>query len=185
MSANTEQPMTENQKLREALQDAATSLETISNLLAGKSVHPNGDLTGTGTFVDVRGYATSRASVARQALALPTAAPACEREALQAHWSSMWTTTNACSSRSISANTRCKMAKTIPTWLDIHPREYKKPTIVRFRVSDSPFSGGPKSQILFAIVGTDYGYLHTTGGDLRTWKSYSGAYRILKQYTGA
>ena len=77
------------------------------------------------------------------------------------------------------------MAKTIPTWFDIHPREYKKPTIIRFRVPASQFSWGPKSQILFAIVGTDYGYLHTTGGDLRTWKSYSGAYRILKQYTGA
>jgi len=73
----------------------------------------------------------------------------------------------------------------LPTWFDIHPREYKKPTIIRFRAPASQFSRGPKSQILFAIVGTDYGYLRTTGGDLRTWKSYSGAYRILKQYTGA
>lgn len=92
---------------------------------------------------------------------------------------------NVCLSRSISANKGRKMAKTIPTWFDIHPREYKKPTIIRFRAPASQFSRGPKSQILFAIVGTDYGYLHTTGGDLRTWKSYSGAYRILKQYTGA
>ena len=156
-----------NQKLREALQ-AISHIDDTTNHSADASA-----------ALDRIGQ------IARQALALPTAAPACEREALPAHWSSMWTTTNACLSRSISANTRCKMAKTIPTWLDIHPREYKKPTIVRVRVPDSPFSWGPKSQILFAIVGTDYGYLHTTGGDLRTWKSYSGAYRILKQYTGA
>lgn len=60
--------MSNEQKLREALQEAATSLETISRL-AGRGTYPNGDDTYMGTFMEVRGYATSRAGVARQALA--------------------------------------------------------------------------------------------------------------------
>ena len=63
--------MTTEQKLREALQDAATSLETLSQL-AGKPVYPNGDITCMGTFADVRTYAANRAYMARVALALPT-----------------------------------------------------------------------------------------------------------------
>lgn len=35
---------------------------------------------------------------------------------------------------------------------------------------------------LFAINGTMYGFLHTTGGDIRTWKSYSGAYKAAIRY---
>lgn len=59
--------MNQNDTLTQALQDAATSLETISRL-AGKAVHPNGDITCMGTFEEVRGYAISRASAARAAL---------------------------------------------------------------------------------------------------------------------
>lgn len=55
------------EQLTQALQDAASSLETISRL-AGKAAHPNGDETCMGTFPEVRGYATSRAAVARAAL---------------------------------------------------------------------------------------------------------------------
>jgi hypothetical protein len=50
-----------------ALDDAATSIETISRL-AGKATYPNGDDTCMGTFPEVRGYATSRAFAARAAL---------------------------------------------------------------------------------------------------------------------
>jgi hypothetical protein len=34
----------------------------------------------------------------------------------------------------------------------------------------------------YAIIGTMYGYLHTTGGDVRTWRSYSGAWRGAMRY---
>lgn len=35
----------------------------------------------------------------------------------------------------------------------------------------------------YFVAGTEYGYLHTTGGDLRTWKTASAARRKAKQYT--
>ena len=35
---------------------------------------------------------------------------------------------------------------------------------------------------LFCIIGTEYGYIHTIAGDLRVWRSYSGARRFLTQY---
>jgi hypothetical protein len=34
----------------------------------------------------------------------------------------------------------------------------------------------------YIVIGTEYGYIHTSGGDVRTWGSYSGAYRFAKQY---
>ena len=35
---------------------------------------------------------------------------------------------------------------------------------------------------MFCVVGTAYGHLHNTSGDMRLWKSYSGAYKVAKQY---
>lgn len=34
----------------------------------------------------------------------------------------------------------------------------------------------------YAIVGTMYGFLHTTAGDVRTWGTYSGAYKAAIKY---
>lgn len=34
----------------------------------------------------------------------------------------------------------------------------------------------------YAVAGTDYGYLHTTGGSMRLWKSKSGAYKAAANY---
>lgn len=51
----------------------------------------------------------------------------------------------------------------------MNPYNYPTPCIV-------PFHGD------WAIVGTDYGYLHTTSGDVRTWKTRSGARKALKRY---
>jgi hypothetical protein len=34
----------------------------------------------------------------------------------------------------------------------------------------------------YIVIGTDYGYIHTIGGDIRTWKSYSGARRFAAKY---
>ena len=45
----------------------------------------------------------------------------------------------------------------------------------------------PSPQIIqvqksFFIVGSEYGIIHKTNGDYRSWKSYSGAYKFLKSY---
>ena len=34
----------------------------------------------------------------------------------------------------------------------------------------------------FIVAGTDYGYLHTSAGDMRFWRSASGARRAAKLY---
>ncbi len=64
-------------------------------------------------------------------------------------------------------------------WRDVNPRAYPAPRalLVDFGHSD----GLPR----WCIVGTDYGYLHTTGGDIRTWRSNSGANRAARQYRNA
>lgn len=64
--------------------------------------------------------------------------------------------------------------KNIPLYSDADPRSYPAPTVVRFPMSDGT--------VRFAIVGTQYGYLHTRGGDVRTWLSYSGARRAARAY---
>lgn len=35
---------------------------------------------------------------------------------------------------------------------------------------------------LFCVIGTAYGYLHTSGGDIRTWKTASGARKAAARY---
>lgn len=34
----------------------------------------------------------------------------------------------------------------------------------------------------FAVFGTDYGHLHNAAGDMRLWKTYSGAYAAMRKY---
>ena len=34
----------------------------------------------------------------------------------------------------------------------------------------------------YAVFGTAYGHLHNTAGDMRLWKTYSGAYKVMRQY---
>lgn len=58
----------ENKALRDALSDAATSLETISALAGRKTYGLTLIPSNMDTFEDVRGYATSRSGVARKAL---------------------------------------------------------------------------------------------------------------------
>lgn len=59
--------------------------------------------------------------------------------------------------------------------LDIRCREVTKPQVAKFRVKGSEYR--------FVVIGTQYGHIHTSGGDVRTWGSYSGAYKFLKQYS--
>jgi hypothetical protein len=75
-----------------------------------------------------------------------------------------------------------KNMQSTPLWIDINPRAYAKPTVVRFRTPASQFSWAPAPRVLYAVCGTAYGYLHTTAGDVRTWGSYSGARKAAKAY---
>ncbi len=46
-----------------------------------------------------------------------------------------------------------------------------------------PYTPKPvKYGTAWAITGTMYGFLHTTGGDIKTWKSYSGVYKAAIRY---
>ena len=53
--------------------------------------------------------------------------------------------------------------------IDGRSRDFNVPTVARF---------GDR----FCVVGTEYGHIHTTSGDVKTWGSYSGAYRAMKNY---
>ena len=60
--------------------------------------------------------------------------------------------------------------------------------VVRWRISatapyltaidDTP--AGTPSRDVYAVAGTDYGWLHNTSGDIRFWKSASGARHWIK-----
>lgn len=63
---------------------------------------------------------------------------------------------------------------TFENGIDIRARNVEKPTVARFRVTGTEYR--------FCIIGTQYGYIHTTSGDVRTWRSASGAYRFLRTY---
>lgn len=65
---------------------------------------------------------------------------------------------------------------TFKNGIDSRCRELSKPTVARFRVSGDEYR--------YIVIGTQYGYIHTTGGDIRTWKSKSGAYRFARAYVG-
>jgi TctA family transporter len=48
------------------------------------------------------------------------------------------------------------------------------PTVARFHMGAGIYR--------FCVIGTAYGHLHTCGGDVRTWGSYSAARRAAKAY---
>lgn len=58
--------------------------------------------------------------------------------------------------------------------MDIRARLPHKPTVARFRCSDGVYR--------YCIIGTPYGHLHTSAGTVRTWKTASGAYQVIKRY---
>lgn len=65
---------------------------------------------------------------------------------------------------------------TFENGLDIRTRQQSKPTVAKIRVTDSEYR--------YCVIGTDYGHLHTISGDVKTWKSYSGAHKAAKNYRG-
>lgn len=65
---------------------------------------------------------------------------------------------------------------TFETGLDIRAREVDSPTVARFHVGGGVYR--------FCVIGTAYGYWHTIGGDVRVWKTASGARRAASRYVG-
>ncbi len=63
---------------------------------------------------------------------------------------------------------------TFENGMDIRCREVSRPQVARFRFSGSEYP--------FCVIGTDYGYIHTSSGDVRVWKTSSGARKALKRY---
>lgn len=58
--------------------------------------------------------------------------------------------------------------------IDIRCREVTDPQVAKLRTKGNEYR--------FIVIGTQYGHIHTSAGDVRTWRSYSGAYKFLKQY---
>lgn len=63
---------------------------------------------------------------------------------------------------------------TFENGLDVRTRQQEKPVVARIRVRGAEYH--------YCIIGTQYGHIHTSGGDVRTWRSYSGACRFLRTY---
>lgn len=63
---------------------------------------------------------------------------------------------------------------TFESGIDIRCRQMPAPTVARFAMGDGSYR--------FVVVGTQYGYLHTTNGGVRTWQTYSGARRAIRNY---
>lgn len=63
---------------------------------------------------------------------------------------------------------------TFENGLDIRTRQQNKPCVAKFHLGNEEYR--------FIVIGTEYGHIHTISGDVRTWRSYSGAYKFLKQY---
>lgn len=62
------------------------------------------------------------------------------------------------------------------TGIDIRAREPNKPTVAKFWRNETDMA--------YCVIGTHYGYIHTRAGDVRIWRSYSGARKAARAYTG-
>ena len=65
---------------------------------------------------------------------------------------------------------------TFESGIDKRTREATSPQVARFYIRCGV--------LRFIVIGTEYGYIHTSGGDVRTWASYSGARRAARNYVG-
>lgn len=57
--------------------------------------------------------------------------------------------------------------------LDVRTREVPS-QVARFAMGDGTYR--------YICIGTDYGHIHTTSGDVRTWGTYGSARRFLNNY---
>ncbi|MEF2253322.1 hypothetical protein RSP795_10140 [Ralstonia solanacearum] len=60
--------------------------------------------------------------------------------------------------------------------IDVRCREAKTPTAAKFHMGDGTYR--------YVVIGTEYGFIHTTAGDVRTWGSRSGAGKAATNYVG-
>lgn len=58
--------------------------------------------------------------------------------------------------------------------MDSRSRIPKKATVAKFVVKPG--------DVRYVVIGTSYGHARTSGGDVRTWKSYSGARKYASSY---
>ena len=65
---------------------------------------------------------------------------------------------------------------TFENGMDYRAREFDAPTVARFRINATEYR--------YCVIGTQYGHIHTISGDVRTWRSYSGARRAARNYVG-
>jgi len=63
---------------------------------------------------------------------------------------------------------------TFKTGMDIRSREAKTPTVARFHLGNGKY--------VYCVIGTQYGHWHTSAGDVRTWRTASGARKAVKRY---
>ena len=63
---------------------------------------------------------------------------------------------------------------TFENGMDIRSRQVDKPTVARFHMGGGVYR--------YCVIGTGYGHIHTSGGDVKTWGSYSGAYSAARKY---
>mgnify|MGYP006992515870 CR=1 FL=1 len=58
--------------------------------------------------------------------------------------------------------------------IDSRSRQVAAPTVASF--------GMGNGVIRFIVIGTEYGHIHTSGGDVKTWASYGGARKAATAY---
>ncbi len=63
---------------------------------------------------------------------------------------------------------------TFETGIDYRARQADKPTVARFNMGSGVYR--------YCVIGTQYGHIHTTAGDVKTWGSYSGARKAARRY---
>lgn len=63
---------------------------------------------------------------------------------------------------------------TFENGIDARCMEPKAPEVAKFHIAHGKYA--------YCIIGTDYGYLHTVGGAVRIWETYSGASKAKEAY---
>lgn len=58
--------------------------------------------------------------------------------------------------------------------MDYRARTAPAPEVAKFRVCGEHYE--------YCVIGTQYGYIHTSSGTVRTWKTASGARHMIERY---
>ena len=70
---------------------------------------------------------------------------------------------------------------TFENGLDIRCRQVENPQVARIQITLAA-NRNVGEVYRYCVIGTPYGFWHTSGGDVRTWQTYSGARRALLRY---